>query len=250
MLESLRGQASDRKLRLFGVACCRRIWHLLPRGPGPYEFNQAAEVAQRLADGLAGRQTLDADAPSFMGPDAYEFNHYAVEVAERYADGLAGRQTLDDAIPLFTRYCIRNEVDIFGGDSAFKTWQVILPDAFAAAFFAAFEPGSAVGGNAVGRERQVQAALLRDVFGNPFRPAPVVDPAWLAWEGGIVVRLAQALYEERHPECGALDNARLAVLADALEEAGCTSEDLLAHCRGGGEHVRGCWAVDLVLGRS
>jgi hypothetical protein len=86
-----------------------------------------------------------------------------------------------------------------------------------------------------------QTALLREVFGNPFRPV-AVDPYWLAWNDGTVVRLAQVVYEER-----AFD--RLPILADALEEAGCDNTDILSHCRQPGEHVRGCWALDLLLGK-
>ena len=84
--------------------------------------------------------------------------------------------------------------------------------------------------------------LLRDIFGNPFRPV-AAEPSWTTWNGGVVVKLAGSTYEGRAFE-------RLPVLADALEEAGCTDADLLAHCRGGGEHVRGCWVVDLLLGKS
>jgi hypothetical protein len=64
-----------------------------------------------------------------------------------------------------------------------------------------------------------------------------------------VARLAQTAYDERHMPEGKLDNGRLAVLADALEEAGSTSEDMLDHLRGPGPHVQGCWVVDLLLGR-
>ena len=69
-----------------------------------------------------------------------------------------------------------------------------------------------------------------------------MDPAWLAWNGGTVRKLAEAIYDER-----AFD--RLPVLADALEEAGCADEGVLRHCRGGGPHVRGCWVIDLILGK-
>jgi hypothetical protein len=86
--------------------------------------------------------------------------------------------------------------------------------------------------------RRRQAILLRDVFGNPFRPV-TIDPSWLAWNNSTIPNLAQGIYEER-----AFD--RLPILADALEEAGCNDADILAHCRSGGDHVRGCWAVDLV----
>jgi hypothetical protein len=83
--------------------------------------------------------------------------------------------------------------------------------------------------------------VARDVFGNPFH-TPHLDPAWLAWEGGTVCKLAEGIYQDQ-----AFD--RLPVLADALEEAGCTDESLLSHLRGGGPHARGCWAIDLLLGK-
>jgi predicted component of type VI protein secretion system len=75
-----------------------------------------------------------------------------------------------------------------------------------------------------------------------------LDPAWLSWHDGAVVKLAQAAYDQRPPS-GDLDRARLAVLADALEEAGCPVKDMLDHLRGPVPHVRGCWAVDLLLGK-
>jgi hypothetical protein len=90
--------------------------------------------------------------------------------------------------------------------------------------------------------------LLQDIVGNPIHPA-TLDPAILTWNDATVARLAQAAYEERHMPAGTLDNGRLAVLADALEEAGCTDADILGHLRGPGPHVRGCWAVNLLLGK-
>jgi hypothetical protein len=90
--------------------------------------------------------------------------------------------------------------------------------------------------------------LIRDIFGNPFRPV-ALDPVWLAWNDGTVAKLARSVYEERALPEGTLDQARLAVLADALEDAGCTSAELLNHLRGSGPHVRGCWALDLLLGK-
>jgi hypothetical protein len=91
---------------------------------------------------------------------------------------------------------------------------------------------------AVGRERKIQAGLFRDLVGNPFRPV-ILDPLWLS---SAVRNLARGIYEER-----AFD--QLLILADALEEAGCPNEDLLSHCRQPGEHIRGCWALDVVLGK-
>jgi hypothetical protein len=90
------------------------------------------------------------------------------------------------------------------------------------------------------RERRAHCDLLRDLFGNPFRPATVEKP-WLEWNDGCVARLARAIYEERKYQ-------EMKILADALEEAGCANPDLLTHCRQHGEHARGCWVVDRVLG--
>jgi hypothetical protein len=90
----------------------------------------------------------------------------------------------------------------------------------------------------VERDYDTQAYLVRDIFGNPFRPV-TIDPTWLT---STVVALAQSIYQER-----AFD--RLPILADALEDAGCTSQDILNHLRGGGDHCRGCWVVDLLLGK-
>jgi len=87
-------------------------------------------------------------------------------------------------------------------------------------------------------ERKEQASLLRDVFGNPFRPV-TLDPAWLT---ATVKSLAQAIYTDP-----AFD--RMPILADALEDAGCTNADILSHCRQPGEHCRGCWVLDLLLGK-
>jgi hypothetical protein len=81
--------------------------------------------------------------------------------------------------------------------------------------------------------------VIRCIVGNPFRPV-ACDPSWRTT---TVVGLTDAIYTER-----AFD--RLPILADALEEAGCTHPDVLAHCRGDGPHARGCWVVDLILGKS
>jgi hypothetical protein len=88
-------------------------------------------------------------------------------------------------------------------------------------------------------QRPVQSHTLREIFGNPFRPV-ALDPAW---QTATVVALTQAIYDEP-----AFD--RLPILADALEDAGCTDADMLNHCRQPGAHVRGCWVVDLLLAKT
>jgi hypothetical protein len=93
---------------------------------------------------------------------------------------------------------------------------------------------------------QVQA--LRDIVGNPYRPV-VLSPALLTWHDGTIPKLAQAVYDNRDLPSGHLDNTRLGILADALEDAGCSDQIFLDHCRGEGPHVRGCWVVDLLHGK-
>jgi hypothetical protein len=90
-------------------------------------------------------------------------------------------------------------------------------------------------------EQKHQGDLLRDLFGVPFHPV-ATNPSWLMWKDGTVVKLIEAIYQERAFN-------RLPILADALEEAGCTDAAILDHCRQPGEHVRGCWVVDLLLGK-
>ena len=86
---------------------------------------------------------------------------------------------------------------------------------------------------------QFQLATLRDIFGNPFRPVAFAP----AWRTSDVLLLARGIYDER-----AFD--RMPILADALQDAGCTNEDILSHCRdASAAHVRGCWVVDHVLGK-
>ena len=92
--------------------------------------------------------------------------------------------------------------------------------------------------NPSGRPCQSQADLVRDLVGNPFRPI-AVDTRWRTAD---VIGLARAVYEDRAFE-------RMPLLADALMDAGCDDEQVLGHCRGDGPHVRGCWVVDLVLGK-
>jgi hypothetical protein len=88
------------------------------------------------------------------------------------------------------------------------------------------------------KEKRIQYQILHDIFGNPFRPV-AFDPAWRT---STALAIAQGIYDDR-----AFD--RLPILADALQDAGCENGDILSHLRGEGPHVKGCWALDLVLGK-
>jgi hypothetical protein len=80
--------------------------------------------------------------------------------------------------------------------------------------------------------------VLIDIYGNWFRRI-TLKPRWRTAD---VLGVARGIYEDRAFE-------RLPLLADALMDDGCDDEQVLGHCRGEGPHVRGCWVVDLVLGK-
>jgi hypothetical protein len=167
----------------------------------------------------------------------HEEDRTAVPVMEDHADGVTSNEQLLRAYAAI--YVTWNP----GEDDAKDHADAYLHDVFSDAMRAASYVRSLSLGTYV-----TLAFLLRCIFGNPFRPV-TISPAALAWNDAVIVRLAQAAYEERLLPAGTLDNGRLAVLADALEEAGCTDADILGHLRGPGPHVRGCWAVDLILGK-
>jgi hypothetical protein len=216
MLEFLRGRASERKLRLFAVACCRRIWHLLP----DQRCRRAIRTAEDFAEGKGGVGLL----------------RKVEEAGEFYYDNR--EDVLEERLGYFT------------GGAIFQLGQERLASDIVAAAASGAVACSTLdaGGDRLAAdaakhgESAAQCQLLRDIVGNPFHSVSV-DPAWPSWDDGSIPKLAQVIYDDR-----AFD--RLPILADALEEAGCTDADILNHCRQGGEHVRGCWVVDLVLGKA
>jgi hypothetical protein len=213
LLEPLRRRkASERKRRLFGCACCRHIWHLVP----DERSREALLVAERFADGLAGEIELKT-----AGQEArIAYEQYMGGLREQYVATVACSGVV------------------------MKNVGHVVNAMHIAALAVRMVCGS------WDAERAFQCSLILDLFGNTFRPSLPLPPAVLAWHDAVVVRLAQAAYDERHLPSGTLDNSRLAVLADALEEGGCTDADILGHLRGPGPHVRGCWSVDLCLGKS
>jgi hypothetical protein len=163
---------------------------------------------------------------------ADERSRQAVLVAERYADRRVDQAKLKEAWDAAT--------------AAFRAAKVDALSVAEAAMDAAHPSVSVVNTGLIARwvsqivrdrrgERAAQAVLLRDLFGNPFRPLAACP----AWRTPDVIALGKAIYEE-----GAFE--RMPILADVLEEAGCADEQVLAHCRGTGEHARGCWVVDLL----
>lgn len=185
LLEYVGEAASQRKQRLLGVACCRRVQGAIADS----RFVEVVDTGEQFADGLLGTSELAA-AHALVTPQNY------------WEEGPAYRLTA----PIIN-------ADLVLG----RCWQVVTL-----------------------RDEQIaQSHLVRDIFGNPFRPV-AFDPSWRT---STVVALAQQMYESR-------DFSPMPVLADALQDAGCEHEAILAHCRGVGPHARGCWVVDLILGKS
>lgn len=229
MLDFLQGKVGDRKLRLFACASCRRAWGLLR----DVRSKQAIEVAERYADGLAGEKELSL----------------IMDIA------LAAHQALWDELRRNASLALEGEFKAVSEmEAAFAVWRtcsprqalffVSYPNDDGAIGFAPRQVAYAVGGRGgVASETAVQSLLLRDIFGSLLFRSLSLDPAWLAWQNWTLARMAQCIYDDR-----AFDS--LPILADTLEEAGCTNADILNHCRQPRQHVRGCWLVDLILGKT
>ncbi len=234
--------ASDRKLRLLACACYRRVPVLM----AVEGSRRAVEAAERYADSgpswaevkSAAAEAL-AVAKALLGQAGAErFRRFDVLLAS--ASLLAARSPRA-AMEAATRVAARAAED---------DWPATDVDNLGATLYAVLtHHGPDRRRWAVGDAGLAHAALIREVCGNPFRPAPPVDPAWLAWNDATVLKLARAAYDDRVLPEGTLAPARLAILADALEDAGCADAALLGHLRGPCVHVRGCWAMDLLLNR-
>ena len=222
---------SDRKLRLFAVACCRtpEVWEKL---------TDSAPCGRCGGSGKVGMSAHGEDCPDCGGTGRINRSRRAVEVAERYADGLATEAELRAASGRFAADTESDEGP--WEDQRFAAWWTVN-----SADNLTVNVGHYLRRlTRLGLPPAAQADLLRCVFGNPFCPVP---KAWAGdycpdWLTPAARGLAQAIYTDR-------DWAALPVLGDALEEAGCDDSALLAHLRGPGPHARGCWAVDLLLNK-
>ncbi len=231
MLLFIRDKVSDRKMRLFALACCQRIWDRItdPRSRAAVEF------AERFVEvGVVRRKGRPAVAK-------------AASQACREADDASyqSRNQPGCAARMATGNALHAALATVEGDAWFAAH---LASGFAANVIAlewardnnvsqpVFDPA------AKEPELREQVPLFRDIFPNPFRPLPCISPDLLAWGNGEVTRFARSIYEE-----SAFD--RLPILADALEDAEAPGE-LVVHLRSPGPHVRGCWPVDLCLGLS
>jgi hypothetical protein len=207
-------EVSERKLRLFYCACCRHVLSLVPTT----DTLRLIEVAERFADGLASEEDLALAKKS------------AKAVLQ---DCRSARREVDVWVALAISSCLL-DVWVNGKDATVQAALAVSEMKNAPLVDGDLPPDPS--------ECQEQTRLLRCIVGPlPFR-SRIIDPAWLAWNAGTIPKLAQAIYDDRR-------FSDLPILADALGEAGCTDADILAHCRSEGPHVRGCWVVDLILGK-
>jgi hypothetical protein len=219
---------SARKLRLFVLACCRRLLRLpLDRGSlevvaavGRYAEGKIArgEFVAACVD-LAKTQPQPARRAALSASDAILWSEDVIGAfrAAREVSGVFASRSVPEAlIVLDTMATVPEEWLPFSEGLPDVHWR-----------------------RARDLEEQEQAGLLRHIIGNPFRPV-AVDPAWLEANDGVARKIARVIDDEQRYD-------ELPFLADALEDAGCTNTDLHDHCRGPGPHFRGCWAVDLLL---
>jgi hypothetical protein len=213
-----------RKLRLFAVSCCRR---LLPLTGNP-DCERVLELAEQFAEILPTDPDLERAVQTIR----------SMQVAGVPGEGVAaaiectlGSSTCHEPPIILNQRFYRREyiahAPFWCAEAAYQ--HAVYQD----------PPNAVRWHQARANEERAQADLLRCIVGKSFRPI-ACDPSWRT---SIAVGLAEAIYADR-----AFD--RLPILADALEEAGCTHPDVLSHCRSDSPHVRGCWVVDLVLGKA
>jgi hypothetical protein len=209
MLIALGETVTERKCRLLACACCRRIWHLMT----DERVREAIKVAEQLADGLATQRQRKA---------AYVLTREIQSTANPSTDYRAFSTAMCAHFTLNPAANRQAAIMNIAGDTA----------------------------NAVGyavehcedrskdAEHAAQSELVRDLFSSPLRLV-ALD---LKWRTDIVLSLASQMYDLR-------EFSAMPILADTLQDAGCDNTDILDHCRGPGQHVRGCWVVDLILGK-
>lgn len=232
LVNAVADKASDRKLRLLLVACCRRIWPLLQH----QALQEAVEAAEAFVEGMATVEELASSASavndllqalrsSRQAESSYVAVH-AVLMACSEPGHLGSRLHSFVGRYINWSYCVMQGLDAAANATAL--WLKTMPKVSDVS-------------DQLAIEHRRQCFLVRDIFGNPFRPV-TITPDCLVWNDGTIPKIAQAIYVER-----AFD--RLPILADAIEESGLNDLDILAHCRQSGEHTRGCWVVDLILNK-
>jgi hypothetical protein len=241
----LDGPYSPRKLRLFAVACCRR----LGRRVADERLREAVRVAELYAEGRATPAQLQSarSAAELVSDELFPASPAdlaagaCASAAEPSAGGAARAAALWAALSCDARLCSGDvEQETLAQAGAFIAKGLWNLGVFAGKLALALALRHRCWDEVA--ECRAQAQLLHDIVGNPFRRDPV-PPSWLRWNDACLPRLAGTIYDQ---EMFAL----MPILADALEDAGCANPEVLGHCRTPGVHVRGCWVLDLILGKS
>jgi hypothetical protein len=258
MLESLHGKARDRKLRLFACACCRRLWCELS-----LEDQAIVSLIEQCAESQAQLETvrrrLHELCPNslFQDWDQSDWGWLRRGVPRQSPEWPTDEELKElemeggwfpeilflpnprcaTRITLTHLYLLRAEAE--KRSEAPLRRPLVIPGKIVEDWGESWDDLM----HAVREDESPwQANILRDIVNNPFRPTPAVNRSWQIWRDGTVVRLAQSIYEE-------MAFHRMPMLAHAIEEAGCANSEILNHCRGQGQHVRGCWLLDLVLAK-
>src|SRR5262249_22815312 len=199
----------DRRHRLFAVCCCRRIWHWMP----DEQSRQAIAILELFADGQCAESDREVALTALLKQgDPLAALRGPQELAMYAALACAGANGKDGL-----RLAIEVAEDCAAAVASARG--SLDPETYAA-------------------EQRAQCDFIRDMVPNPFRPVSFSPEC----RTSTAIALARQMYESR-------DFSAMPILADALQDAGCESADILGHCRGPGPHVRGCWVVDLVLGK-
>jgi hypothetical protein len=232
------GRFDDRKLRLWACAFCRRIWHLLECPAS----RRVVEANEHFAD-----TEIDFSNKDWAKEPEKEriFNEvrFADEFANQAVENFHNRSPIQHVVMAAAQVAIDTSFPEHVENSLNDPSEDIgLAAAAAIGWHQA--ASDEINIQAAEQERHAQADLLRDIIRNPFE---FHEPFSLSWRTPTVLALAEATYEHRDLPAGTLDPVRLAVLADAIEEAGSTDQPILDHLRQPSPHVRGCWALDCIL---
>lgn len=269
MLTFLLARCTKRKIVLYTCAGIRSLWRLL------YDerSRRFVEVEELFADGQASAEELVHPAYLAEGP-TFGFD-FQPEIARALITGEVPEIPTSPTSSLFTPEDIRKHftgegkdldencrgikrlIDLGVYDENFQLAEPLKDQVYNLAVivyygFGPFErDGEMPHFNFRDLSKQVdwpKGWLVREIFGNPFRPVTIAPPI-LTWHDGTIHRIAQAIYDERQMPAGTFDPGRMNILADALLDAGCDNEDIIQHCRRDQPHVRGCWLLDLLLGK-
>lgn len=233
MLRGLTPPPSERKLRLFALAWCGRIDHLITDARSRAALAFVTSHVETTPNRKKGRPTVERGAEiayqEACGSSGGTMSYWSVDYGAMCAADAA-------------RKALRKNASVAASLTAEEVVRVVCWSERISQDRSSRSPlGTIEQSSREQSSRASQADLLREILGNPFHPV-AIDPSWLWWNDATVPRLAQSIYGDQSWDS-------LGVLADALEDAGCAEDAILDHLRSPGPHVRGCWAVDLLLGK-